>query len=249
MSDEMTFGQWLRRYREVRHLSLQEMGRHLRYSEPYLSDVEQTSRLGIQLARVIFELLPLSPEERHTLQLICRAVLLPMEQDRLFQMGSMIVVRAETEPVAPPKRASSRSDMCFVIMPFAEPINSYYKPIIIRAIAQARMKAVRADDSVISGAIFQQIWDGINDAVVCVADLTGQNCNVMYELGLAHALRKPVVAIIQDTKDIPFDLRHIRHIVYDTKIVGWDRQLRARLKASLLATIDDPQEAIAFRDR
>lgn len=92
MNDEIAFGRWLQRYREVRNLSLQELARHLQYSESYLSNVEQTSKLGIQLARVIFEYLPLSPEERHALRLICRSVLSPMEQDRLFQIGLMALV-------------------------------------------------------------------------------------------------------------------------------------------------------------
>lgn len=244
MNDEISFGRWLQRYREVRNLSLQELARHLQYSESYLSSVEQTSKLGIQLARVIFEYLPLSPEERHALRLICRSGLSPMEQDRLFQIGLMALVPAEVDV---PKKAKSPSDKCFVIMPFAEPINSYYRPIISRAITEAKLKPLRGDDSEISAAIFQQIWDSINGSAVCVADLTGQNANVMYELGLAHALGKPAVLMVQETNDIPFDLRHIRHIVYDTKGVYWQRQLRSRLKAALNATINDPQGAVPFR--
>lgn len=246
MNDEIAFGRWLQRYREGRNLSLQELARHLQYSESYLSNVEQTSKLGIQLARVIFEYLPLSPEERHALRLICRSVLSPMEQDRLFQIGLMALVPSEVDV---PKKAASPSDTCFVIMPFADPITSYYKPIIFRAITEANLKPLRGDDSEISAAIFQQIWDSINSSAVCVADLTGQNANVMYELGLAHALGKPAVLMIQETKDIPFDLRHIRHIVYDTKGVYWQRQLRSRLRTALNATINDPQGAVPFRER
>lgn len=247
MDDEMAFGQWLRKYRRVHNVSVQELSRHLKYADSYLARVEQTSSLGIQLARVLFELLPLSPEERHALHLICRTVLSPMEQERLFEKGLLIIAPAVPEPVAPEKD-SSPSDKCFVIMPFAEPINSYYKPIIFRAITEAKLKPLRGDDSQISAAIYQQIWNAINSAAVCVADVTGQNANVMYELGLAHALRKPAVLMIQETQDIPFDLRHIRYILYDTKKVDWQKQLRSRLRAALNATINDPRGAAPFRE-
>ena len=40
-------------------------------------------------------------------------------------------------------------------------------------------------------------------------ELTGPNPNVFYELGLAHALKKPVVLVSADENDIPFDLRHL----------------------------------------
>jgi len=47
---------------------------------------------------------------------------------------------------------------------------------------------------------------------VLLADLTGKNPNVFYELGLAHALAKPVILIAETLDDIPFDLRALRVI-------------------------------------
>ncbi len=47
-----------------------------------------------------------------------------------------------------------------------------------------------------------------------VAELTGRNPNVLYELGIAHTLGKPVVMITQSLDDVPFDLRHHRSIPY-----------------------------------
>lgn len=63
----------------------------------------------------------------------------------------------------------------------------------------------------------QSVWDGINRARVVIADLTGRNPNVFYELGIAHTLGKPVVMLTQSMDFVPFDLRQLRCIVYDYK--------------------------------
>ena len=51
---------------------------------------------------------------------------------------------------------------------------------------------------------------GISDADLVVADLTGLNANVMYEVGVAHALRKPTLVVTQEIDELPFDLRTSR---------------------------------------
>ena len=45
--------------------------------------------------------------------------------------------------------------------------------------------------------------------------MTGRNPNVMYEIGMAHTVGKPVVMITQNREDVPFDLKHYRYIVYE----------------------------------
>ena len=47
-----------------------------------------------------------------------------------------------------------------------------------------------------------------------IADLSGSNANVFYEVGLAHALEKPTVLLVREGEDVPFDLRGIRYIRY-----------------------------------
>lgn len=49
---------------------------------------------------------------------------------------------------------------------------------------------------------------------IVVCDLTGRNPNVFYEAGIAHTLGREVIIIAQSEHDIPFDLRHLRHIRY-----------------------------------
>ena len=63
-----------------------------------------------------------------------------------------------------------------------------------------------------------------------VADLTSANPNVFYELGLAHALKKPVILITQSIADIPFDLKSYRLLEYSTHF-GLIERAKERLKS------------------
>ena len=136
-------------------------------------------------------------------------------------------------------------DTCFVMMPFAEPIGAYYKSVYEPAIKKAGLRAVRADDDMFStGKIVDQIWSGIHVAKVLVAELTGRNPNVFYELGLAHALQKPVVLVSSNEKDVPFDVQHIRVIYYDTLDPFWGDKLIAKIAENVPSAIQNPGEAI-----
>ena len=61
----------------------------------------------------------------------------------------------------------------------------------------------------------QDVWSGICNAKVIIADCTNRNANVFYEIGIAHTLDKPTILISQSINDVPFDIRHRRVLVYD----------------------------------
>lgn len=139
----------------------------------------------------------------------------------------------------------SVGDSCFVMMPFAPPLGNYYEKIYKPAIEKVGLKPVRADSEIFgAGKIMDQIWVGINAAKVLVAELTSRNPNVFYELGLAHALRKPVVLVSSNEGDVPFDLRHIRVIIYDTADPFWGNKLLDKVAENILSAIKNPEEAI-----
>jgi hypothetical protein len=93
--------------------------------------------------------------------------------------------------------AVKTGDSCFVMQPFAAPHGDYFEKIFKPAIDKTGLKPVRADaDIFATGKIIDQIWRGINAAKVLVAELTTRNANVLYELGLAHALKKRLCARI-----------------------------------------------------
>lgn len=143
----------------------------------------------------------------------------------------------------------SSDDVCFVVMPFAQPYGGYYGLIYEPAIKKAGLKPIRADNEIFgTGKIMDQIWNGISTARVLVAELTTKNPNVFYELGLAHALKKPVVLVSANTPDVPFDLQHIRVIYYDVMDPFWGEKLQAKIAENIISAIKNPEEAI-FRGK
>jgi len=158
---------------------------------------------------------------------------------------------AETKP-DPDQTESIREflDDCFVMMPFGTWFDRYYKEVYFPAIKDAGFEPVRADDLFHTGSVMEQIWDQIQKAKVLLAELTGKNANVFYELGLAHALAKPVVFVTASIDDVPFDLRHLRGITYDVREPEWSDKLRKSLTTYLKNTRLDPSKSIPqpFRD-
>jgi hypothetical protein len=145
--------------------------------------------------------------------------------------------------------AVAATDTCFVVMPFSDPIGGYYDILYKPAIEKAKLKPDRADSDIYgTGKIIDQIWKGINSARVLLAELTGRNANVLYELGLAHALHKPVVLICSKANedDVPFDLRHVRAIYYDKDDPFWGTKLIEKVAEKILSVLQDPKDAILF---
>jgi hypothetical protein len=158
---------------------------------------------------------------------------------RSFDIQTGVATSAETNEVPPPtsettiiartgkeKRVREFLDTCFVMMPFGGWFDRYYQEIYVPAIKEAGLEPVRADELFSTGSVVEQIWEQITKAKVLLADLTDKNPNVFYELGLAHAAIKPVVFTAARIDDIPFDLRHLRVIVYETREPEWAPKLR-----------------------
>jgi len=100
-----------------------------------------------------------------------------------------------------------------VMMPFDPRFDNVYATIHTTAKAMG-MQCLRADDIWKYDAIIQDVVSLINRSRVIVCDCTHRNANVFYEVGIAHTLGRDVILITQSEADIPFDLRHLRYIVY-----------------------------------
>lgn len=133
---------------------------------------------------------------------------------------------------------------CFVLIPFKEPFETYYRAIIRPAIGNANLDVKRGDSLFTPTPIMGDIWKMIQDAKVLVAELTEKNANVFYELGLAHAIGKPVVLITETMDDVPFDLRPLRVILYDKDDPAWGNKLKTSLTNALQDTMSAPVEAV-----
>jgi len=102
----------------------------------------------------------------------------------------------------------------FVLMPIKPELNDIYKFGIKGAADDVGAYAERLDEQIFTEGMLDRIFNQINKADVVVADMSGRNPNVFYEVGYAHALGKIVLLLTQNADDIPFDLKHRQHTVY-----------------------------------
>ena len=140
----------------------------------------------------------------------------------------------------------TEAEYCFVLMPFSETmdVQNVYGDHVKRVIEKrCGLRCERADDIYDISGVMQSVWEGINRARLIVADLTDRNPNVFYELGIEHTLGKPVVMITQSMDYVPFDLRHLRCIVYEYKpsaIRSFEAALERTVRAVLLGNQTPP---------
>jgi len=73
---------------------------------------------------------------------------------------------------------------------------------------------LRGDEEFISGDILTHVVKNIVKARLIIANITGRNPNVLYELGIAHALNKPTIIISKNLSDAPFDIKTKYMILY-----------------------------------
>lgn len=116
----------------------------------------------------------------------------------------------------------------FVIMPFRAEFNDVWKGGIQSACSDLGLTAVRVDMINRSSNITDDIVESIVNCHVAIADVTENNPNVMFELGYAMAKAKPNIIISQSSDFLPFDIRHLRTIVYANSWSGIE-ELRKKL--------------------
>ena len=135
-----------------------------------------------------------------------------------------------TKKKAPKKKATKKKvakeavekEICFVISPIGEEkseirirSDQILKHVIEPSVSECGYKALRADKIDKPGIITSQVIQHIVEVPLVIADLTGQNPNVFYELAIRHAIRKPFIQIIKKGERIPFDVAGTRTINVD----------------------------------
>lgn len=124
----------------------------------------------------------------------------------------------------------SAKPFVFVLMPFNDAFTDIYKLGIKKTAEEAGLRAERVDEQLYSESMLERIYRQIDAADIIVADMTGQNPNVFYEVGYAHAKGKHCILLTQNASDIPFDLKQHRHIVYGGQIVKLQGELATNLQ-------------------
>ncbi len=152
------------------------------------------------------------------------------------------------------KKSESKDKLprtCFVISPIGSDgtdIHRKFKEVldyIVRPAVEESgydLRVIRADDIEQTGSIIKDILQSLLDAYVVIADLTNQNPNVFYELGVRHALKPRTILINEKSEDIPFDLKDYRTIIYENSTKGV-ASFRKKLKEFLGAMKKDPERS------
>ena len=143
------------------------------------------------------------------------------------------------EAAARPAQAGGDLRNCFIVMPFGDAdlqvvYEDFIRPVIEE---QCALACERGDDVFGSNVVMDDIRSSIQAADIVVADLTGKNANVFYEVGIAHTVGKPVLLMAQSIDDVPFDLRHRRVLLYEYSPRGC-KKLEKTLKENLVAMIE-----------
>lgn len=102
----------------------------------------------------------------------------------------------------------------FVLMPFKQSFFAIYESVIRPVVKELGCSVKQANEIRKADVIIETVFSEIQQADFLIADATGKNPNVFYEIGYAHALGKKVIIIVQNREDIPFDIARIRYIEY-----------------------------------
>jgi nucleoside 2-deoxyribosyltransferase len=129
----------------------------------------------------------------------------------------------------------------FVLMSFDPEYDPVYAQLIEPALTESGFTVTRADLSTNQQQILKDIINSLADADLVIADVSGLNGNVMYELGLAHGMGKRTVMITRTIAELPFDLRPYRATEYSTEFHEAGK-LKDRLREIAMSVADGTAE-------
>jgi hypothetical protein len=142
---------------------------------------------------------------------------------------------------------SEEPKRCFVITPIGDDTFATRRAIdgLVDAVLEPTLMELGFEVEVAhritkTGSITNQVIELLLSADLVVANLTDLNPNVMYELAVRHAVRKPVVVLADRATKLPFDVADERTIFYTNDMAGVP-ELATKLRVMASAAVDDEQ--------
>jgi hypothetical protein len=135
-------------------------------------------------------------------------------------------------------------------MPFRPELNYFFLYLKRYLEEKYRIRVERGDSNVLTKELLRKISEQISEASFLIADITGNNANVFFELGIAHEKNKPVIFLTQDDpKDAPVDTRQFEFIKYELgKHEDFLAKLDNAVRNVLGSSLDIPQLYELARD-
>ena len=138
----------------------------------------------------------------------------------------------------------SKSRSCFVICPIGEAgskdrarSDDIFNNLIEPVAKENDYEAFRLIDKSRPGDITMRIVEAVTESDLVIADLSGRNANVFYELSIRHALGRPYIHMMDDPASVPFDVFALNAITIDQGSFGGMKKTRAELDAQIKAIL------------
>jgi hypothetical protein len=169
----------------------------------------------------------------------------------VLMLGFVPAGRKEYTMKRKTKTGIQTDKFCFVISPIGQKGTKEHKRflevydyIIKPAVENSGydLKIIRPDEIDRSGSFIKDILDNLSNSYIVIADLTGRNPNVFYELGVRHSLSPRTILVAQSVDDIPSDLREYRSIIYENSAKG-SKEFKDRLSNYLKEIFDEPNRS------
>lgn len=164
--------------------------------------------------------------------------------DLFEEVETEVVQKAVQTPRQSPV-IETTSRLCFVMMPFSKRFDEVYRLLIAPVAMDNGLTVLRADEMAGPGFIMEQIRTAVQQSRLCIADLTGSNPNVLYEVGYAQATGKPLVLLAEEASQLPFDIAHQRVILYGSDLEA-ARPVIQRAISVVLSTSRLEEAALLF---
>ncbi len=125
-----------------------------------------------------------------------------------------------------------KTGKAFVLIPHNKEFDELFYHYIKPALESHGLTVLKADNIFKPGNILSQVWAQIRTAEVILADVSGQNSNVIFEIGLCYGLQRCPILLTRNPSELPFNIRNLRYIQYENSISG-AHKLAEQLKTSV----------------
>lgn len=170
---------------------------------------------------------------------ICHSEFEKIEQNYIFKGSETNYIKAVLDKL---KELEGRQNKkkCFVILPFAdtksctrEEWNEIFEGLIKPAVEEPGFNYECIKPDFFHGEIIEPFLNDLNRSDLLIADITDQNPNVLYGLGVRHSLRDSTIIITQETDDILFDLEFYTVLTYGWKFEKEREKFAADIKEKI----------------